>query len=225
MPPRLRCVGFFIMGRLMRVNFYIDGFNLYHSLTKDAKGCKWLDLHKLCLSYLKESETLSQIYYFTALAIWNIDKIRRHKVYIKALESTGVKVIFGKFKKIEKECTKQDVLGCDKHYKTFAEKQTDVNIAMQVFEDAFKDNFDTAIIVSGDSDLVPPIKKIKENFPNKRVGVLSPIARDTKELRKTADFANKITKNILLSSLFPKTLTYKNELITCPPSWQSVDAL
>ena len=84
----------------MKTIAFIDGFNLYHSLLtihKDEK-CKWLDLKSLCQSFLKKSDNLIDIYYFTALAKWDEGKILRHKEYIKALETTDVKVIFGKFK-------------------------------------------------------------------------------------------------------------------------------
>ena len=41
---------------------------------------------------------------------------------------------------------------------------TDVNIATQMIIDAYQDKYDTAMLISGDSDLVPPIKAINENF-------------------------------------------------------------
>ena len=41
---------------------------------------------------------------------------------------------------------------------------TDVNISVELLADAFQNKFDTALLVSGDSDLTGPIKKIKELF-------------------------------------------------------------
>jgi uncharacterized LabA/DUF88 family protein len=40
------------------------------------------------------------------------------------------------------------------------EKQTDVNIACEIMQDVYEDNFDIAYLVSGDSDLVAPVKKV-----------------------------------------------------------------
>ena len=51
---------------------------------------------------------------------------------------------------------------------------TDVNIATQILIDAYQDNFDMAMLISGDSDLVPPIKAVHELFPKKRVFVTFP---------------------------------------------------
>ena len=39
------------------------------------------------------------IFYFNAYAHWNPQKMARHQLFVKALMATGVKVVFGKFKK------------------------------------------------------------------------------------------------------------------------------
>lgn len=70
----------------MRITAFIDGLNLYHSLPKKYK---WLDLKKLCQTFIKKTEKLNNIYYFTALAQWNERKVKKHKEYIKALETSG----------------------------------------------------------------------------------------------------------------------------------------
>jgi uncharacterized LabA/DUF88 family protein len=44
---------------------------------------------------------------------------------------------------------------------------TDVNIASRMLVDSFKDKFDTAFLISGDTDLIPPIREIKSLFPKK----------------------------------------------------------
>ena len=42
--------------------------------------------------------------------------------------------------------------------KTFGEKGTDVNIASLLLRDHFKNEFSTALLISGDSDLVTPVE-------------------------------------------------------------------
>lgn len=39
---------------------------------------------------------------------------------------------------------------------------TDVNIATAIIVDAYKDAYDMAMLISGDSDLTPPIKADEE---------------------------------------------------------------
>ena len=39
------------------------------------------------------------MYYFSAIANWRgIESAKRHKIYIKALENSGIKIILGEFK-------------------------------------------------------------------------------------------------------------------------------
>ena len=49
------------------------------------------------------------------------------------------------------------------------EKMADVNIANQLLLDAMEGKFDSAFLISGDSDLVPPIRTIKTRFPDKKI--------------------------------------------------------
>ena len=56
---------------------------------------------------------------------------------------------------------------CRQPYRTFEEKQTDVNIAIKILETAVKDEWDIAYVVSGDSDLIPSLKAVKRLFPMK----------------------------------------------------------
>lgn len=54
---------------------------------------------------------------------------------------------------------------------------TDVNIATQILIDAYQDKYDMAMLISGDSDLVPPIKAMHKIFNKKRVFVVFPPKR------------------------------------------------
>jgi len=42
------------------------------------------------------------------------------------------------------------------------EKKVDINIAIDVVSLAFEDAYDTAVLVTGDGDFLPVVKKIKE---------------------------------------------------------------
>ena len=98
-----------------KVIFFIDGFNLYHALNnKRFYRYKWLDLLSLAEKFISKKDKIEDIYYFTALAIWSPDKVRRHKAFIKAQEINGTKIIYGEFKKKDKKCGL-----CNNWYKTF----------------------------------------------------------------------------------------------------------
>jgi len=87
-----------------KISFFIDGFNLYHALKKNnLKKYKWLDLRQVCESFAPSSYTTSDIFFFTALPTWIPAKSKRHSLYTLALESTGVSVVNGKFKKVTRK--------------------------------------------------------------------------------------------------------------------------
>ena len=200
-----------------RIAFFIDGFNLFHALDNNPlyHKYKWLDLTKLSNCFVTKKDKTENIYYFTALATWSQSKMKKHKKYIKVLELNNVNVIYGEFRKKDKFCPL-----CKRTYKTFEEKQTDVNIAIQLFELAIKDKYDTAIIVSGDSDLIPSIQAVKTTFPNKSIGIVIPIGRRAELLKQTCDFHIKMKVKHLRSSLFEKEIDIgNNKKLICPPDW------
>ncbi len=211
--------GFYLLGDhfLDKVIFFIDGFNLYHSLDDNRAyhKYKWLNLSKLAQCFITKTEKVNGIYYFTALAEWDQRKVAKHKRLIKALELEGVKTIYGKFKMRDKKCP-----NCSSIYTKPEEKQTDVNIAIQLLRLAVNHEYDKAIIISGDSDLIPSIEAVKKIFPAKKVGVVIPIGRRAKELINTCDFHMKIKEKHLSSSVFPKEITIgEGKKLECPKSW------
>jgi uncharacterized LabA/DUF88 family protein len=141
--------------------------------------------------------------------------MKRHQVYVRALETQGIKVIFGKFKRKEKFCNK-----CKQLFETHEEKQTDVNVAIKLFQEAVNDSFDKAVIVSGDSDLIPAIKAVRESFPAKKIGIMIPIDRQAEELKATADFHYKIKEFHLKNAIFPDVVECNGAKIEIPAKWK-----
>lgn len=200
----------------IKINAYVDGFNLYHSLSALGHSeLKWLDLKKLIKYHLKEDESLVNVKYFTAYASWNQEKQKRHKRYVRALELSGVEVILGRFKR--------KYFSCDKwgfRNKTREEKRTDVNIAISILMDAVKHEYDKVIIVSGDTDLIPAIETVKEAFSDKKIGVLFPPQRHTNEMAKIADFCHTIKVKTLEECLLPLQIKLpSNKFLTPPEEW------
>ena len=212
------------MGR--KTSFFIDGFNVYHSLKPydqnshryDTKYNKhlWLNFMKLANRYVKKNDELSEVFYFTALAYWRPEAEARHKIFISALENEGVKVIQGKFKEKDRFCKY-----CGASYKYHEEKETDVNIAVHLLNEAYKNTFDKAIIITNDTDLIPAIRVAKSSFPKKRFGVLFPIDRWSSELSKACDFWLKINRKDLNACQFPETIHLPSGVtLTRPPTWK-----
>ncbi|MDP2691206.1 MAG: NYN domain-containing protein [bacterium] len=187
---------------MRKVIAYIDGFSLYHALHDLRKPyLKWLNLWDLMESLLHEDEELISVFYFSAFATWRKDSVKRHKVYVQALENTGTTPIMGHFKQKIRSCKK-----CRDQWIDHEEKETDVNIAISMLRDAYEERFDRAVIVTSDSDLVPVIKAINSRFPEKSILVATPpkrheLSRDLRVHAKSYSLTPGRIKNHLFSKL------------------------
>jgi uncharacterized LabA/DUF88 family protein len=204
---------------MKRFAFLIDGFNVYHALEGDRNlhKYKWLNYRKLAECFVTRQDEIVEVYYFTAFAHWNAGKTARHRTYLRALQTAGVKTVLGKFKNKDHTCRV-----CGERYSTFEEKQTDVNIAITLFRLAIQNDFDIAVLVSGDSDLIPAIEAVKLTFPAKEIGLVIPIGRGAKELMGVCDFHMKMKEIHLRSSQFPDTIILDPEKgisLHRPPTW------
>jgi uncharacterized LabA/DUF88 family protein len=168
---------------------YIDGFNMYNGSLSGTPH-KWLNLERY-FDRLRQHEDVLSIKYFTAKM--DGDSGVRQEVYLRALSTLSrVEVIVGRYKRKTVTCR---VRACswlgNKLFQTWEEKRTDVNIAVQMLDDALSEQSDTQVLVSGDSDLVPALNKIKERRPQQTLVVYVP-ARDEHrgaavEIRSAAD--------------------------------------
>lgn len=209
----------------MRVIFLVDGFNLYHSILKlkeeTGYSAKWLDLRSLFKSYLHlfgREARLEKVYYFSAipsyLDIYNPGKLQRHRLYIDCLDHIGVKVILGRFKSKDVYCHR-----CKSMILKHEEKETDVAVAVKLFEVFFKNECDIVVIVSGDTDLVPAIKTCRDLFTQKKIVFAFPFARKSKELLSLAPGSFVISKNQYAKHLLSNPVKTAKGDIFKPERW------
>ena len=200
----------------------IDGFNLYYGAVKGTPW-KWLDLAKF-FSLIRPADDIQCIRYFTAMV--NGPTKPDQEVYLKALATTPlVELVLGNFKKKRVECK---LSACtyvgDRFFNTWEEKRTDVNVAVYMLDDAYQDRCDNFVLVSGDSDLVPPIRMIRHRFPNKRIYVYVPAQHPTRshavELRASAHINRNLPLNLLKPAQFPNPLPDgSGGLLNKPAAW------
>lgn len=81
----------------------------------------------------------------------------------------------------------------------FKQKEVDVALACEVMEHALNDHFDVAIIVSGDRDFVPAIKKVQSS--GKRVELAAFKTALSEESKRTADAYHELDKMPIMRML------------------------
>ena len=202
---------------MSRVTVYVDGFNLYFGLkTAGFKKHFWLDLIALSQALLKPGQQLDAVHYFTARIRdngRNVDDQKRQNTYIEALKLQGVRCQFGHFLDKPRSCR-----SCGAGWTDYEEKMTDVNIAVQLITDAVDDQFDVALLVSGDSDLVTPLRWLRQRFPGKRLIVAFPPKRHSAELKRAAHGHLTIGEDKLRSSQLPASLAKPDGYVLQRPS-------
>ena len=179
----------------------------------------WLDVCKLITQIKKINQEIVVVKYFTALRDNEEPSTVRKKTYIEALETLELcEVIKGKYKNEDFFCQR-----CRRNYKVPKEKMTDVNIAIELINDAYKDKFDQAILLSGDSDLTPVVEMLREEFDDKRIIVVFPPARTSDDLKEVANGFLRIGRaNISQSDLPNRIRRDTGGYIVRPPEWSKI---
>jgi uncharacterized LabA/DUF88 family protein len=198
---------------------YIDGFNLYFGLrAKHERKYHWLDIQALSQRLLLPGQSLVEVKYFSARVRNDPPAERRQATYIDALRAQcdRVTVIEGRFQEKQNNCRQ-----CGAQWVTYEEKETDVSIAVALVEDAAADRFDTAIIVSGDSDLGPGFRAAKRIRPLARFVSAFPPRRSSAELARTADASFVISDAKIRQSLMPNTvMDAAGTTLSRPAKWR-----
>ena len=204
-----------------RVCVYVDGFNLYFGLkSKGWRKHYWLNLEALSASLLKPGQSLETVHYFTSrirITGNNQKNLQRQTCYLEALGTLqSLQTHFGHYLEKPRLCR-----NCGAKWMGYEEKMTDVNMAVQMMKDAFADSFDTAILISGDSDLTSPLRTLRQQFPSKRLIVAFPPGRNSAELSKAAHgFFTIGEANLRQSQLAQQVVRQDGFELNCPASWK-----
>ena len=206
---------------MQRVIVYVDGFNLYYGMkTRGWQRYYWLNLQLLAQNLLKPNQKLMCTKYFTSRVASIPDDPQKHKrqaIYLEALGTLAdFRIFFGHYLAKKIHCK-----NCGSFWTTHEEKMTDVNISVELMVDAFHDKFDTAFLISGDSDLVHPVQTVHRIFPTKRVVVGFPPRRPSKHLQQAANVCFAVGRKKIADSLFPDEIQKPDGyLLRRPDKWR-----
>lgn len=162
-----------------RVMVFIDGSNLYHVL---SQGCGRHDLQFDKFSYkLANGRSLQRMYYYNIRqeSETNPTVGTEQQKFLDSLYDTPyVEVRLGIWKQ------RGDVM---------VEKGVDVMLATDLVVHAYKDHYDTAIVVSGDADFYPALQAVKD--VGKHIEVAAFDMNMSSESARVADSTIKFTKS------------------------------
>lgn len=204
---------------MSRVAAYVDGFNLYFGLKEAGfKRYYWLDVEALAGALLKRDQSLVATHYFTSRIRDNgrnaLDR-KRQATYLDALGVRGIQSHEGHYLPKDRRCRE-----CGHEWRDYEEKETDVNIAVQMLADAFDNVYDTALVFSGDSDLTTPIRYIRKRFKDKRIIVAFPPKRQSSELKRCANGFLSIGEDKLRDCQLPDAITNPSGFVLRrPDTW------
>ena len=221
---------------------YVDGYNLYYSRLRGTSH-KWLDLVALFRDHILKPQmpdtSLDVVEYFTAPAMGKFashgqDSVTAQNEYHRALKSKypdEIKIVSG-YHTVEEARLMTYLDPPDKNNRLsvwrIEEKQTDVNIALSIYRDVAQGKANVVIICSNDSDLVPAIKAIQEDFPHCIVGLVAPLhepnsnhhRRSNTELEQLADWTRHYIRDEELAlSQLPNVVPTKKKAARKPSHW------
>ncbi|MBU0488755.1 MAG: NYN domain-containing protein [Bacteroidetes bacterium] len=206
-----------------KVIFYYDGFNFYRGIKEVGwKNCYWLDLYKFSQRLISKYDDyeIVAINYFTARPLDEGSRIRQG-IWIKANESLHpeIEFHFGKYKPEEVICPK-----CSMKIQVPKEKQTDVNIAVNLMFDCMKKNCNASFLISGDNDLLPALKCISKNYSSQKIHIAYPPKRNRSSLHEYSKFSPLHllnSKQLFLESLLNNSYNFEDGTWAIKPiEWQ-----
>jgi len=156
----------------------------------------------MCARLIRPHQRLVKVRYFTARINQAAGgKRRRQLTYLEAIETLPlVDIHYGTYLASPQTCFE-----CGHTFIKHSEKKSDVNIAVKLITDAMNDLYDSAVLISADSDLTPALDAIKAHFPKKRVLLFFPPKRSSLSLKNACHvYCGALNKTTISRSQLPE---------------------
>lgn len=208
-----------------RTIVYIDGLNLYHRLLRGRPNCRWLDPVRLARQVVPGVH-IEKVKYFTA-RVRDFDASgapRRQDIYLLALQTLGlVEIHFGTFRINAKKRKLVTPLPDGTQFVEVLmpeEKGSDVNLGCHLVLDGALDRYDTALVLTNDSDLAEPIRLTTSEL-HEQVVLLHPSDSPAGSLVKAGPSkVMRLQVNSILKSQLPDPVVDAvGRTISKPPTW------
>jgi len=144
----------------------------------------------------------------------------RHRRLRRANELRGVQVVDGYFRPVTRQCRliiPRDFV----KFETYEEKRTDVAIAVALVSLAHQRAYQKAVLITGDSDLIPAVQEAEAVHPGGTVINVVPIERRAVALGNYVDQQIRMGTRHLKNSLLPQQVVGPaGRPIRCPRPWR-----
>jgi uncharacterized LabA/DUF88 family protein len=168
-----------------RVMIFIDGSNLYHSL-KNHFGRTDIDIGRLCQK-LMGTRQLIRIYYYNSRVgqKQEPERYKHQEVFFDSINAVPYT-----------ELRLGNLVYNNWPNEPPTEKGVDVQLATDMITHNFKNNYDVAILVAGDTDYAGAIQAVKDNGKHVEI-VLFGNEGTSKQLREVSDKVISINSRLL----------------------------
>lgn len=190
---------------MTRVMIFIDGHNLYRSVGDLLGSRRNIDYKTLSEKLTGEHRQLIRAYYYDSPpyrdpnADFSPEQSAKQRV-LAAIEALPFyRVVLGK--SVLRQAAPHDTCpNCGARLQAhYEQKGVDVQLAVDMVRLALRNAFDTAILVSGDSDFVSAVQVVQDQ--GKQVEIAFPSLDRSRELRDTCDDALVLTREFMLGCL------------------------
>src|SRR5690606_23559616 len=217
-------------GPMKKTIVYVDGFNLYYGSLKKTPY-RWLDMRALFKALLNPDHDIKTIKYFTARVSAtedNPDVHVRQDAYLRAVVANdpSVEIIEGHYLSsvVHMKLATPPAKG-----KAFVEvikreeKGSDVNLAVHLLNDAWRKEFEAAVVVSNDSDLAESLRLVRRLSKFMKIIVLTPGCppkrHTSAQLKRWANGTRYISAEALAASQLPNPVLDGDNPIYKPSGW------
>lgn len=172
---------------LPRVEIFVDGSNFFLS-QRDAGLNLRVDLNRLATRLSAGYHFVKLRYYTSPLPNPNTDRSRAQQRFFNELRrSRRIDLVLGRHEARVDQAT-------GRHY--HVEKETDVNLAVDMVVGAYTDRYDVAMLVAGDTDYLRAIRAVQE-CGKRVVWCHLPSQRGTQRLAQICDECRELDEKFL----------------------------
>jgi uncharacterized LabA/DUF88 family protein len=195
----------------------------------DRPDLKWINYQRLA-ELLRPDDDIVYVRLFTAMVdknkVVSAKRDRQQRLWAALKTQPKMMLTEGKFAERERTCLVPTCHNPERRFTALEEKQTDVNIALQLVRDVQTLIPDIVVVISGDIDLLPALDVALTIDKKVRPVVYIPVHEEILKYRRKDEFmkyapaVKPIPEKYLRQAQFPNQVELANgNFVERPPEW------